>query len=197
MPDSVNGAIAGEKPRRLAALFETMDITDVPRARPNFARQNQATGLTLLSLALTLDHVTRVTESLRLINTDHLGRVVSFDIDLRDLTAQQRRTLQVHERADLADSRSSTPSSPGKRLWVPISRHSREDLAPVVVRDAIGSVVPRLTQTAVTSAVIAGVTWLFRTHLKAEHTAHDRSNQSRGNGSAVPKATYWEDQHAG
>jgi hypothetical protein len=196
MPDSVNGAIAGEKPRRLAALFETMDITDVPRARPNFARQNQATGLTLLSLALTLDHVTRVTESLRLINTDHLGRVVSFDIDLRDLTAQQRRTLEVHERADLADSRSSTPSSPGKRLWVPISRHSREDLAPVVVRDAIGSVVPRLTQTAVTSAVIAGVTWLFRTHLKAEHTAHDRSNQSRGNGSAVPKATYWEDQRA-
>jgi hypothetical protein len=26
MPDSVNGAIAGDKPRRLAALFETMDF---------------------------------------------------------------------------------------------------------------------------------------------------------------------------
>ena len=78
MPDSVNGAIAGDKPRRLAALFETMDFTDVPRARPNFARQNQATGLTLLSLALTLDHVTRVTESLRLINTAAIHRSCLF-----------------------------------------------------------------------------------------------------------------------
>jgi hypothetical protein len=197
MPDSVNGAIAANKPKqRLAALFETIDITDVPRARPNFSRQNQATGLTLLSLALTLDHITRVTESLRLINTDHLSRAVSFDIDLRDLTAQQRWALEVHEPANRGDSQISAPSSPAKRLWVPISRHSREDLAPVIVRDAIGSVVPRLTQTAVTSAVIAGVTWLFRTHLKAEHTSQDGSNQSRGDGSPIPEATYWEDQRA-
>jgi hypothetical protein len=80
-----------------------MDATDIPTARPNFARQDEAFGLALLSLALRLNHVTRVTESLKLINTDHLSRVVNLDIDLRNLTTQQREVLKVHEHASHAD----------------------------------------------------------------------------------------------
>jgi hypothetical protein len=165
MSDSVNGASDN---RRFDALFETMDATDIPTARPNFARQDEAFGLALLSLALKLNHVTRVTESLRLINTDHLSRVVNLDLDLRNLTTQQREVLKAHEHASHTDDElGNLQARRAPMLWVPVSRHSREDLAPVIVRDAEATAVPRLTQTAVTKAVIAGVTWLFRAQLKA------------------------------
>src|SRR4051794_32060160 len=125
--------------RRFAPLLTTMSMINVPTARPSFVRHDEATGMALLSLSLRLSHIHRVTETLRLINTDHLSRTVSLDLDLRKLTARQRRSLGVHEvigeRAD-ADAR--------PQLWVPISRHSREDLAPVVVRNASDDVVPRL-----------------------------------------------------
>jgi hypothetical protein len=157
-------------------LLETMTHTDVPTARPKFDRQTEATGLTLLSLALRLNHVVRVTENLRLINTDHVSRTVSVDVDLRNLTALQRQALTVREAAStlapsLADTEKVGPRGFGTgrpRLWVPVSRHSREDLAPVVVKNAEGTVVPRLTQQAATRAVIAGVTRLFRTHLNSQ-----------------------------
>jgi hypothetical protein len=175
-----------------------MDSTPIPTARPNFARQDQATGLTLLSLALKLEHITRVTESLNLINTDHLSRSVYLDIDLRELTVQQRRALEVHEQPGIGDQiTNSTGSTGGSRLWVPISRHSREDLAPVVVRDGSGRVVPRLTQSAVTSAVIAGVAWLFRTYIpSAVRTGLRQEPFDHGWKHPMPSAGYGEDRRA-
>ena len=87
----------GGNDERFAGLFEAMRISDVPIARPNFSRRDEATGLTLLSLALKLSHVVRVTESLRLINTDHLSRSVNVDVDLRSITRHQREALTVAE----------------------------------------------------------------------------------------------------
>jgi hypothetical protein len=200
MSDSASSAYHD---RRFDALFETMDATDIPTARPNFARQDEAFGLALLSLALRLNHVTRVTESLKLINTDHLSRVVNLDIDLRNLTTQQREVLKVHEHASHADDEwGSSQTRRAQMLWVPTSRHSREDLAPVLVRDAQAVAVPRLTQTAVTKAVIAGVAWLFREQLKAllgenGSTGENSRKQERLKptvGQPIP--TYDQDQRA-
>ena len=157
-------------------LLVAMSHTDIPKARPNFARQVEATGLTLLSLSLRLNHVIRVTENLKLINTDHLSRTVSLDVDLRNLTALQRHTLAVQEPRPPGSESLGAPTI--DRLWVPISRHSREDLAPVVVKDADGTVVPRLTQQAATNAVIAGVTRLFRMQLRSQRPA-DAADRSR------------------
>jgi hypothetical protein len=190
MSDSSNSA---SHDRRFDVLFETMDATDIPTARPNFSRQDEAFGLALLSLALKLNHVTRVTESLRLINTDHLSRVVNLDIDLRNLTAQQREVLKAHEHASHTDDQlGSLQARRAPMLWVPISRHSREDLAPVIVRDAEATAVPRLTQTAVTKAVIAGVTWLFRAQLKA--VLGENGAALSAEDFDVP--TYYQDQRA-
>lgn len=165
-----------ENAELFSELLDAMSHTDVPKARPNFARQVEATGLTLLSLSLRLNHVIRVTENLKLINTDHLSRTVSLDVDLRNLTALQRQALAVQEPPPTVSEPPSTATT--DRLWVPISRHSREDLAPVVVKDEDGTVVPRLTQQAATNAVIAGVTRLFRMQLRSQRPV-DPAGRSR------------------
>jgi len=123
---------------------------------------------------------------------------VFLDIDLRQLTVQQRRALEVHEQPGIGDQiTNSTDSTDLTRLWVPISRHSREDLAPVVVRDGSGRVVPRLTQSAATNAVIAGVAWLFRTYLPAlGRTGLQQEPDDYGPTVPMPNPGYAEDRKA-
>lgn len=153
---------------RFGALFNLMATIEVPTARPNFSRRDEALGLTLLSLALRLKHVIRVTEALTLTNTDHLSRTVSVDVDLQNLTLHQRKVVAAHDLGPGSDPRHEEGVlRPARGLWVPIARHSREDLAPVVVRDGSGDAVPRLTQIAATSAVVAGVTRLFRSQAQS------------------------------
>src|SRR5262249_54462115 len=58
------------------------------------------------------------------------------DVDLNAISGVQRDSLLV--------SAEAAPGH-GAALWVPVSRYSRRDLAPVVVKDSTGEVVPRFT----------------------------------------------------
>jgi hypothetical protein len=109
----------------------------VPTAPPTFPQKDAAMGLTLLDLSLRLDHVPRLAEHLTLVDRGHMARSVGVDVDLDAISGVQRDSLIVHGRTE--------PGSPGASLWVPISRYSRRDLAPVIVKESTGEVVPRFT----------------------------------------------------
>jgi hypothetical protein len=105
----------------------------VPTAPLNFPGKEASLGLALTDLSLRLDHLARLAEHLTLTERGHMSRSVSVDVDLDLVPAGLRDTLTV-------------PDGDGSvSLWVPVSRYSRRDLAPVIVRDAGGEVMPRLT----------------------------------------------------
>ncbi|HEY9379235.1 MAG TPA: hypothetical protein VIQ02_19320, partial [Jiangellaceae bacterium] len=145
----------------LAELIDAVWAARVPTSPPASNRDDEARGLALLDLSLRLDHVSRVTESLRLIDRGHLRRTVSLDVDLSALTSPQRQTL----------SSSRDQEGRPRTVWVPVSRHSRRDLSPVVVKDSSGSVIPRQTTQETAQLLTAGLTRLFRMLLDVDNDA--------------------------
>jgi hypothetical protein len=118
----------------------------------------------MLELALRLDHITRTSEHLRLVDRGHLGRTVSVDLDLRVLTARQRAALAVR------DTRwpRALPEDPGREMvWIPVARLSRGNLAPVTITDGTGAVVTRLTTHVTAEILIAGMARLLRLQVAA------------------------------
>nr|WP_221375339.1 hypothetical protein [Actinoplanes polyasparticus] len=102
----------------------------VPTAPMTFPSREAALGLALMDLSFRLDHLPRLSEHLTLMDRGHMSRTISVDVDVDVISGRLRETLQV----------------PGDTaLWVPVSRYSRTDLAPVVIRDSNGEVVPRLS----------------------------------------------------
>ncbi|MEV4623502.1 hypothetical protein AB0J74_32945 [Asanoa sp. NPDC049573] len=118
--------------RDLRALIETLPV---PSAPPTYTQREAALGLALMDLSLRLEHVPRVAEHLTLIDRGHMTRSVSVDVDLHAIAATQRRRIMA-----------PADAGRGTSLWIPVSRYSRSDLAPVVVKDSTGVVVPRFTQ---------------------------------------------------
>ena len=173
--------------RAVLQLLDAITFVPIPSRRPGFSRADEVSGLTLLELALRLDHVTRAHENLHLIDHGYLRRSVSMDLDLRMLTARQRAALVVRRPTD-ADSllareaeRAAGTGRPGgtdraaadraadrdrgERLWIPLARQMRDHLAPVTVTDSSGAVVPRLTSYATSEVLIAGMARLLRIQL--------------------------------
>jgi hypothetical protein len=118
----------------LRALIQALPV---PTAPPTFPQKDAALGLALMDLSLRLDHVPRLAEHLTLLDRGHMTRSVSVDVDLDAISGVQRDSLVVPAEA--------VPGGHGASLWVPVSRYSRRDLAPVVVKESTGQVVPRLT----------------------------------------------------
>ena len=108
----------------------------VPTAPLTFPSREAALGLALMDLSFRLDHLPRLSEHLTLMDRGHMSRAISVDVDLDPISGRLRDTLMVPGDA-----------APGgvASLWVPVSRYSRRDLAPVVIRDSSGDVVPRLS----------------------------------------------------
>ena len=108
----------------------------VPTGPLTFPSREAALGLALMDLSFRLDHLPRLSEHLTLMDRGHMSRAISVDVDLDLISGRLRDTLLV-------------PGDPapggGASLWVPVSRYSRRDLAPVVIRDSSGEVVPRLS----------------------------------------------------
>src|ERR1700754_779036 len=120
--------------RDLRALVETLPV---PSAPPTYTQREAALGLALMDLSLRLEHVPRVAEHLTLIDRGHMTRSVSVDVDLHAIAGAQRRRIMAP--TEPGDARR------GPALWIPVSRYSRSDLAPVVLKDSAGAVVPRFT----------------------------------------------------
>ena len=172
--------------RPLQRLIDVIWSVPAPTGPPPLARDDQAFGLALLDLSLRLQHVSRMTERLRLVDPGHLDRSIGLDLDLSVLTRAQVDTLQPRpgEGGLVAGAALARPV-----VWVPIARHRRQDVSPVLVRDATGAVLPRLTHHEVGTRVSAGLIRLFRLLLATTpestlegHPLHDlrhRQNRSR------------------
>jgi hypothetical protein len=147
-------------PRFVAALRQT----PIPTAPSPHDGYQEALGLNLLALGLRLEHVDRMSESLTLADSTHMARSVSIDINMNVLTAEQKRALRTDP--------SGATDQPAT-VWLPVSRQSRLDLAPVVVRDAAGNVVPRTTQVETARALIHGLCRAFRMFLTSDRRTED------------------------
>jgi hypothetical protein len=160
-------------------FLSVLHRTPIPTAPPQHDGYQEALGLNLLALALRLEHIDRMTESLTLADSTNMTRSVSVDIDTNVLTPEQRFALR------------SDPAGGAARpaVWLPVSRQSRSDMAPVVVRDAAGNVVPRMPQVETAQALIHGMCKAFRMFLTSDrrteepgallHAVKNNSNRSR------------------
>ncbi|MFF5075971.1 hypothetical protein ACFY36_02890 [Actinoplanes sp. NPDC000266] len=125
---------AGDGP--LDHLRTMIRALPVPTSPVTFPSREAALGLALMDLSFRLDHLPRLSEHLTLMDRGHMSRTISVDVDLDLISGRLRDTLVVPGEV-----------MPGERpsLWVPVSRYSRRDLAPVVIRESNGEVVPRLS----------------------------------------------------
>jgi hypothetical protein len=112
----------------------------VPTAPLTFPSRDAALGLALMDLSFRLDHLPRLSEHLTLMDRGHMSRVISVDVDLDLISGRLRDTLLVP-----GDGTGDAAHGGRESLWVPVSRYSRRDLAPVMIRDSSGDVVPRLS----------------------------------------------------
>jgi hypothetical protein len=151
----------GRLPDFLAALRQT----PIPTSPPPHDSHQEALGLNLLALALRLEHIDRMSEALTLSDSTHMARSVSIDIDMNVLTPEQIHAL----RSDRDD-----PETRPAAVWVPVARLARADGAPVMVRDAAGAVVPRMTQVETSQALIHGMSKAFRMFLNSDPRTEDR-----------------------
>ncbi|MFF5287994.1 hypothetical protein [Paractinoplanes globisporus] len=125
---------AGDPLDHLRTLIQALPV---PTAPMTFPSRDAALGLALMDLSFRLDHLPRLSEHLTLMDRGHMSRVISVDVDLDLISPRLRNTLVVPGEA--------APGGGAAALWVPVSRYSRRDLAPVAIRDSSGEVVPRLT----------------------------------------------------
>lgn len=145
----------------LGPLRDAIRHAAIPSAPPHSDPYREALGLNLLALALRLDHVDRLSESLHLVDSTHMVRTVSVDVNLADLTAEQRTALN--------------PSPQERRqssIWLPIARHSRSHQAPVLVRDSNGTVLTTSTHRETNQALSQGLRRAFTMWLDSNPDAH-------------------------
>jgi hypothetical protein len=76
-------------------LHDAIWSTPVPSSPPPSDPYREALGLNLLALPLRLDHVDRLSESLRLVDSTHMTRSVAVDINLARLTNAQLKALRA------------------------------------------------------------------------------------------------------
>jgi len=147
---------------RLERFVYALRRTPIPTAPSPHDAYQEALGLNLLALGLHLEHVDRMSESLTLADSTHMARSVSIDINMSVLTTEQKWALRTDPRAEHANS-----------VWLPVSRQSRTDLAPFVVEDAAGNVLPRATQVETSRALIHGLCRAFRMFLTSDRRTED------------------------
>ena len=125
---------AGGPLDHLRTMIQALPVPTAPLTFPN---REAALGLALMDLSFRLDHLPRLSEHLTLMDRGHMSRVISVDVDLDQISGRLRDTLMVPGGAAAGGG--------GGSLWVPVSRYSRRDLAPTIIQDSSGEVVPRLS----------------------------------------------------
>jgi len=151
----------------LQRFLTALHATPIPTAPPPHDAYQEALGLNLLALALRLEHIDRMTESLTLADSTHMARSVSVDIDTSVLTPDQKWALRTDP---------AVVSGRPNAIWLPVSRNARTDMAPVVVRDGAGNVVPRMPQVETAQALIHGMCKAFRMFLSADRRTEDEEH---------------------
>lgn len=145
--------------RLRSALWQT----PIPTSPLPHNGYQEALGLNLLALALRLEHVDRMTDALTLVDSTHMTRSVSIDINLTVLSPDQLQALRTDPNV----------TKDPETVWLPVARQARTDQAPVVVRDAHGAVLPRATHQETAGALIQGMSKAFRMFLEADPRTSD------------------------
>jgi hypothetical protein len=111
-----------------------------------------------------MPHVSRVTESLSLVDATHMSRKVGIDLNVDGIPMWERQVLAADNRVPL------------ESLWLPLERHSRKSLTSVIVHDGDGRVVPRMTGTETSTSIGSGLARLFRLIAHGHPDALDRTS---------------------
>jgi hypothetical protein len=139
-------------------------------------------GIGLLNAALNLNHLTRVTEHLRIIDRRHLERSVTIHVSLDRLTPDQYsaavkyghlRDRTAGQRADERSLMSSGETAP--LVWVPITRLDRSVVAPISLRDNEDREIARATQPDLLPLINAAMYVLLRLELETGPGIQDGS----------------------
>jgi hypothetical protein len=154
---------------RLAPILAALWQTPIPTAPPPHDSYQEALGLNLLTLALHLEHIERISETLTLADSTHMARSVTVEITMNALTADQKRALRSDPTSRSDPESNSEPAT----IWIPLARQVRSDMAPVVVRNAAGEVVNRATQVKTADALIHGMSKAFRMLLASDARTED------------------------
>lgn len=140
------GAAAGRALLRRAVL--TLPVPASPPERST----RELVGLHLVQAALRPQHVDRVSEFVSLVDATHMARRVEIDVDLARLPPEKvaALTIEKHRSAD-------EPA-----LWVPVARHRRDAVGPVVPRDGTEAAVPRMTTRETNRLLASALVRVFR-----------------------------------
>ena len=114
----------------------------------------------------------------------------------------QRRRRPAGDRRRPAQTAHGAGGRPGggASLWIPVSRYSRSDLAPVVVKDSTGAVVPRFTHRDSNRVTAAAFVRLLSMLIDAHHDVTARGHgrpQAPAHPPAVALADRGGDRRAG
>lgn len=127
----------------LSAALQSLPL---PGSTPERSTR-EALGLHLVSSALRLDHIERISERLTLADATHMTRQLDVDIDLGLLSDERRDGLAF-----------TSARQPSRQfLWIPVGRHPRASLGPIALTDGQGATVPRVTSTETNRLVATGV----------------------------------------
>lgn len=123
----------------------------VPASPPDRSTR-ELVGLHLLQSALRPRHVDRVSEFVSLVDATHMARRVEIDVDLGQLPPEKLAALAIEERR-AADE---------PALWVPVARHRRDAVGPVVPRDGTETAIPRMTTRETNRLLASALVRVFR-----------------------------------
>ncbi|MGH3913291.1 MAG: hypothetical protein ACRDTC_07775 [Pseudonocardiaceae bacterium] len=162
-----NVPVTGHEPHpnlQLENLISAVKRVPIPTSPQPSDSYQEALGLNILSLALRLEHIDRLSESLVLVDSTHMSRSVSVDINISSLTEEQKSALRSDSNAD-----GGAPAM----VWLPIARHTRKDLAPVLVKNRSGDVLARATNRKAVEAMTHGLTRSFQMFLNSDPRTED------------------------
>lgn len=137
----------------LGLLARSLARVPIPTTEPSRSQSDQEFGLHLLSTAVRLEHIQRISETIKLVDSTHMSRSVALDLDLNSLNDSSRRALNAHRTTSEAEHKNL--------LWLPLERHSRHSLSPLTVRDASGEILPLMTGLETSRVLAAGLSYLF------------------------------------
>lgn len=117
----------------------------------------EARGFAILELSTRLSHVVRQSEILALTDRNQLTRQFSLDIDMTRLAERDFLALAPIGRWNATQERYDE----AEHTWLPVASQTRSDLAPIIVTDGDGRVLPRMPAGDVAMAMAAALVRLF------------------------------------
>lgn len=123
-----------------------------PTAPLAVPQSTQRRGLKLLDTGMKLEHADRVIERLEIHDRSYISRSVTVDLDINKIASDTLAALTIQ----------NSPDASTHGYWIPVSRHSRHELAPTSVHGPDGAIFSRLPYRNSVELVSAGVLYILR-----------------------------------